>query len=944
MQQFSPDWPRALTLLDEVLALRPEARADWLESTAAREPSVSPLLRKLLSAHRRVETHAILATLPRSLRNKTSTDTGQTGLLIGPFELIESLGRGGMGSVWRARYADGRLKRDVAVKLPAASDDPAALAALCERFARERDFLGQLEHPNIARLYDTGVSDDGQPFLAMEYVIGQPIDEYCDAHRLPIKARLALFLQVLDAVEYAHRQLVLHRDLKPANVLVDEQGQVRLLDFGVAKLLPPTTPALTAATAAQVAQDSPVSTGTDLTEMAGAAITLAYAAPEQISHLPLSTATDVYALGVMLYRLLTGLSPYQPSRDTRGSLEDAVVTTTPEAASTRHFASDALAARQVTTPALRKTLRDDIDIILAKALKKNANERYPTVNAFADDLRRHQAQQPIAARPDSAWYRSTRFVARHKVATLASTLGVLTLLGTTGVALWQARIAIEQGARASKEATRANAAQKFFAGLFANADPERNKNITPMDRQVIDRALATAERDFAAAPETLAHILKQLGEIYFRLGVAEKYLEVQKKRVTVLESMPVANVDDFVEAQVSLGQALGDSDVAADRAQALPTLLRAQAVALEKHASDEVVVRTLCLVADQHKNDGKFQAAYLSAAEAVKHAERTLLNPHPMLSFAYEAHGVTAAKLADFDVARSSFQKSIAIDSTGRGRGGVDQLNTRIGLAQLEYDAAQYLVSKREALAAIEFAEKNLGKSGSTLTPVRLIAILASDRAGDVVGAKRLARELLADDLASGTAFRVGRAQYVKGIVALSESDLEGAKTAFSAAETGLLPNVAWAPRLLTHQGALQLSLGDATAAYALLDRARNLIRTRVGTDTSDFSRASERTGVALVRLNRHPEARTTFEEACLWRSKVFAANHPDRVRCESYRILASDQSSVAKKRLAIEQQLSLLLVGRDDQMALVSSLRDAILRLTNTTTLSDPTQFPILN
>ena len=938
-----PDWPRALTLLDEALALRPEARADWLERTAAREPSVSPLLKKLLSAHRRVETHAILATLPRSLRNKMSVETGQTGLLIGPFELIESLGRGGMGSVWRARYADGRLKRDVAVKLPAASDDPIALAALRERFARERDFLGQLEHPNIARLYDTGVSDDGQPFLAMEYVVGKPIDEYCDEHRLSIKARLGLFLQVLDAVEYAHRQLVLHRDLKPGNVLVDEQGQVRLLDFGVAKLLPPTQPAVS--TAATAAQDAPLSTGTDLTEMAGAAITLAYAAPEQISHAPLSTATDVYALGVMLYRLLTGLSPYQPSRDTRGSLEDAVLTATPEAASKRNYPDNALAARQMTAPMLRKAVSDDLDIVLAKSLKKNANERYPTVNAFADDLRRHLAWLPISARPDSVWYRSSRFCTRNKIAVTASTFGVVVLFATTGIALWQARVATEQATRATKEATRANAAQKFFAGMFANADPEQNKNITPIDRQVIDRALNTAERDFAADPETRALILKQLGDIYFRLGVPAKYLEIQKKRVAALEAFPLASVDEFVEAQVSLGQALGDSADTNERAQALPRLLSAQTLALDKHASDAVVVRTLCLVANQYTTESKHKEAHGSAVQALLHAQHTLENPHPMLAFAHEAMGVTATKLGEFDAARASFRTALVIDGTGRGRGNIDQLNTRIGLVQLEYGAANYLAAKNEALATIEFARINLGKTDGTLTPVRLFAIYASERSGDVSGATRLVDDLLADDFASGDLFRVGRAHFTEGYVALSNGNLEDAAKALSAAETGLATNATWFPRLKTYQATLKLLTGDALAAHVLISPVLDEMRARTGTDNADFSKAAERAGVALARLGRYADARPVFDDACRWRNKTLAPNHPERARCEAYRILISGELSTSEKRLAIEQQRSTLITGRDDRLALIASLNASLAWLSDpSSSANHPSKFPILD
>ena len=489
-------WQRALALMDTAVTLRPEQRDAWLEEMAVADPQVAPLLRKLLSAHQRVETNDILATLPRPDRQPQQQSNGEIGAHIGPFELIELLGRGGMGSVWRARYADGRLKRDVAVKLPATSDSPAALSSLRERFARERDFLAQLEHPNIARLYDTGISDAGQPYLAMEYVAGEPIDVYCDKHRLTIKARLTLYLQVLDAVEFAHRQLVLHRDLKPGNVLVDGNGQARLLDFGVAKLLPENS--------ATASPSASISAGTDLTEMAGAAITLAYAAPEQINHGRLSTATDVYALGVMLYRLLTGSAPYQPKRDTRGALEDEVLTVAPANASTRFASIETLAARQTTEVALRRTLAGDIDTILAKALKKNAEERYPTVDAFAKDIERALNGHPVLAQPDSALYRTHKFVQRHPWAVAVSGAGAVTLMMAATVAVWQGGEARTQAALADREAARAKAVQQFLVTLFQSANPEKSRGKALTVREVLDQGAQRIRTEFANQPETEA--------------------------------------------------------------------------------------------------------------------------------------------------------------------------------------------------------------------------------------------------------------------------------------------------------------------------------------------------------------------------------------------------------------------------------------------------------
>jgi eukaryotic-like serine/threonine-protein kinase len=910
------DWTRALALLDEALGLHPAQRDSWLALTAAHEPGVMPLLNKLLHAHGRVETQALLATMPKVLRTTPSMDGGAAGMQVGPFELIEPLGRGGMGSVWRARYADARLKRDVAIKLPAQTRDAAATATLRERFARERDFLAQLAHPHIARLYDAGVSDAGQPYLAMEYVAGQSIDLYADTQRLTVKARLALFLQVLDAVGYAHQQLVLHRDLKAGNVLVDEKGQVRLLDFGVARLLP------TQPTDAAAHRSGAVAT--ELTERAGAAFTLGHAAPEQVDHGALSTATDVYALGVMLYRLLTGLSPYQPPRDTRGALEEAVLLATPASASSRTFESDSLQARQTTATALRNTLSDNLDVILAKALKKNPQERYATVAAFADDLRRHLAQQPISARADSGWYRASLFVARNRMAVMASSLAAVALVGTAGVAVWQARVSARNAALATKEAARANTAQKFFSGLLSNADPEKNKNISLMDRELADRALTTAERDFADDPETLAMVLKQLGDVYFRLGVPERRLQVLKKRVAVLSALPEAAADELLDAQLALGGSLGDSLDATDRAQALPMLKAAHVQAVSAHASPTLVVRLLCTIADRHATELKLAEANAYAAQAVEIAERDLPNPHPILAFAYEARAVTAGKAGQFDAARQDFKRALAVDSTGKGRGAVDQLLTRNSLAGMEYESGQFNASKREALAALEFARTQLGPTEGTLTPLRLRAVFASERAGDLDEAAFLVQQLLAPDLASGDAFRLGRALFAQGVVAAARGEFAAAAKAFSAAEIGLAGSPPWRRSLLLQVATLKLREKQNAMALDMLSPILQSLREQTGGKSNDFCRAAERTAVALARMGRLAEARPLFDEACAWRQASYAPTHPERARCEAYRILSSEQGSRADRRRALDQNLALLLEGRDDRMALLTSMRTA--------------------
>ena len=357
-------------LLDEALALEPHAQARWLEQLAQSRPEMARRLRKMLhSAGSQEGTTA----LPKFPNLEVDDAVAHAGERVGPYQLIREIGRGGMGSVWLAERADGTFKRKVALKLPRMTWS----AGLAKRMARERDLGARLEHPNIARPYDAGVDEHGRPYIAMEYIEGQPIDVYCEEHALDVRTKLALFLQVVQAVAYAHGRLVLHRDLKPGNVLVSLDGRAHLLDFGIAiwmlspgiifsKLLDETA------------------AGTQLPREHGRVLTLNYASPEQIAGRPLSVTADIYALGVMLYELLTGALPYRSRRNTPAAIEDAILAGDAPAASSR-----------VTDRRLARELRGDIEAILAKAIRRDPEERYPTANALAADLQRYLDGQAI---------------------------------------------------------------------------------------------------------------------------------------------------------------------------------------------------------------------------------------------------------------------------------------------------------------------------------------------------------------------------------------------------------------------------------------------------------------------------------------------------------------------------------------------------------------------
>jgi serine/threonine-protein kinase len=322
-----------------------------------------------------------------------------------------------MGAVWRARRRDGLIKRPVALKLPHRGPHGLHLA---ERFASERDILADLAHPNIARLYDAGFGDDGQPFLALEYVAGAPLIEYCDQHQLNLRERLRLFQQVLHAVQYAHGNLIIHRDLKPSNVIVGNGRRAVLLDFGIARL---------------IAIDPCEQNGWANGCAAGAALTPDYASPEQLAGHSVATASDIYSSGVLLFELLTGERPYKLSGASRAELEQILLRIEPPKPSEAVTCEAAAGARRCTARSLSRALSGDLDMIVLKALRKTPAERYATAEAFCDDIERYLQGEPIAGRRASGWYIARKFIARHKASVLAATVAMAVAIATAAVAL-----------------------------------------------------------------------------------------------------------------------------------------------------------------------------------------------------------------------------------------------------------------------------------------------------------------------------------------------------------------------------------------------------------------------------------------------------------------------------------------------------------------------------
>jgi serine/threonine protein kinase len=417
MSTLSPDqWQAVSPYLDQALAMTDDERGAWLSSIGEQDPALATQLAALLSEHRLLAQEGFLENRRFALPNATEL-AGQT---LGPYTLMSQIGQGGMGSVWLARRSDGRFERQAAVKFV---NSALAGRATEERFKREGSILGRLTHPHIADLLDAGISSDGQPYLILEYVDGAAIDRYCDEHKLDVESRVRLFLDVLAAVAHAHANLIVHRDIKPSNVLVTTSGEVKLLDFGIAKLLE---------------GEGQTGAPTLLTHEGGSALTPQYAAPEQLTGQPVTTATDVYALAVLLYLLLTGQHPAGPGPHSPARLVKAITETEPLRPSDTMLSANAesVAEKRATTPdKLRRMLRGDLDTIVVKALKKNPQERYASVTAFADDLRRYLKHETISVRPDTFAYRTTKFLRRNRTVVALSTIAIALVIGSLSTGL-----------------------------------------------------------------------------------------------------------------------------------------------------------------------------------------------------------------------------------------------------------------------------------------------------------------------------------------------------------------------------------------------------------------------------------------------------------------------------------------------------------------------------
>ena len=533
-------WQEVKAVLAGALEIDPGQRPAYLERNCGTDPSLRQTVERLLVQERTdsgfLNTGA-LSSVASVVFNEE--ETSWIGRRVGPYQIIEQLGAGGMGEVYRAFRADDQYRQEVALKIIAGGESAGFVLA---RFRNERQILANLEHPNIARLLDGGTTEQGVPYFVMELIEGKPITEYCDSKKLDIAERLQLLLQVCEAVQYAHQRLIIHRDIKPANILVTSEGIPKLLDFGIAKIL---------------ARD-PIADLPETTIAAFRILTPRYASPEQIKGEPMTTASDVYSLGVVLYELLTGYSPYATAGSTSDEIAGAACHSDPLkpslAISRLSPARDAESRPGISAQKWGKRLRGDLDNIVLMALRKEPSRRYASVQQLGDDLRRHLNSLPVLARKDTLSYRTSKFLNRHKASVAASAAVALALIIGLAFALHESRVARFQRARAER---RFNDVRKLANSLMFDIHDSivDLPGTMPARKLLVSRAQEyldslsqesagdlTLQQELAAAYDRVGDLLGFSGTA--NLGDFTGALQNYKKAIAIRESAAAAYPDD----------------------------------------------------------------------------------------------------------------------------------------------------------------------------------------------------------------------------------------------------------------------------------------------------------------------------------------------------------------------------------------------------------------
>lgn len=815
-ERVSRDRIRRIEKILDAALLLPEAdRMDFVADRCGDDDALLEEVRSLLSSYGEASRwfDRFSAELVPDALNELEAALGQDRR-VGPWRTLDRIGRGGMGSVYLAERGDGQYEQKVALKLIRRGMESEEAV---RRFFAEREILARLEHPNIARLVDGGVTDDGLPWFAMELVEGEPIDRYCESREVPLRSRLELFLQVADAVAYLHRNLVVHRDLKPGNVLVTDEGLVKVVDFGIAKVLDGQGEAI-------------------LTRTGSRPRTPRYAAPEQVEGGAVTTATDVYALGVLLYELLSE----SPVFDEAGhALERSILETDPAPPSA------------VAPEDRRRRLKGDLDTIVLKAIRKRPERRYASAEALAEDVRRHLAGRPVSARPDRVWYRTGKFVARHR-AGVAAAMALLVLVLAFGA------FATVQSNRLAHERDHALEISDLLVDIFSAADPAVARGDDLTARELVERGAETIQTELEGRPLLRADLLAVLGDTYWNLGLYEEAADLFEDALQARRSRLPENHPDIASAHYDVGRSLleiADFDVARDHLEAA-LRIRSRSLGDENPATAVV----LSELAHLHHQAGEFELADSLHRQAVRIHRAG--GDAPALKHSLDSYGVFLAQRGQPAEAVPLHREALRIGRAVHGDDHPLVLRTLNNLATAHLTLGELDEAERMYRETIEVERRVHGpRHPDVSTPLANLGNLLLRLEGRELEAEAAHREALEIDRAHyGEDHPLVAQRYHQLALSLDALDrLEEAEALFRRAWETLrnaLPeghvNLAYP---MVELGGLLIEQGRAAEAEPILREALQLRLDGFPPGHLRIAEAQSELGAALVETGRLPEA-----------------------------------------------------------------------------------------
>lgn len=611
---------RAKQIFADAIGVDTGSRAKFVENACRGDAELRNEVDQWLSSYAESEGFIETPLIDRSEITRAAVENGRR---FGNYTILREIGRGGMGSVFLAERSDGEFDQKVAVKI---IRQTFAAPHLIERFRRERQFLASLNHPNIAHLLDGGVSEIGEPFVVMEYIDGISLIEFADRNRLNVRERLRLFQKICSAVAHSHRNLIIHRDLKPGNIIVDNAGEPKLLDFGVAKLLG--------------GHDSEI----DDTETVFRALTPAYASPEQLNGSTVTTSSDIYSLGIILYELLTGCRPF----DVEGKDLAEIIRTATETEPIRPSARDHKAS---------SGLRGDLDNIVLCSLRKEPARRYESADAFSGDIERYLADLPVNARPSTLHYRASKFFSRHRAGSIAALVIVISLIAAAFVSVRQARIASRERDIAQQERVRAEQISSFLRTILSAASPE-GRGLDAKVIEVLDDTASRIDSEFATEPVLKAQVLATVGETYSNLGLPEKAERFLREALAIDLSEFGGHNLTTASTMIQLGNCLnnlGKVDEAAEMLKNGVSSVR------ELSPGSSLLAYGLFVLGENYVRTGRLAEAEALVSESVSIFDGLYGENNPESAYSRITLGRTLVRKGDLDGAEAMYRRSIDI-------------------------------------------------------------------------------------------------------------------------------------------------------------------------------------------------------------------------------------------------------------------------------------------